>query len=140
MLSILRRPLLSANIFLPRVSPDSVAAKIASLGHVTLDWLITGKSPSEKELTIEDAIVRAIKSKPDVAKRIGRELIGETEDDYLKQPNAEPISQDERELIEAYRQADTKIRRHAKRMLDEDVQESRRNDGGGSDSAEGNCA
>jgi transcriptional regulator with XRE-family HTH domain len=121
--------------------PDlETLAKIASLGHVTLDWLITGKNHPENDITIEDAIIRAIKSKPDVAARIGRELIGETEESYTKKGQVEHISQDERELIEAYRLADHKIRKHAKRMLEEDAQESRRNDGGGSVSAEGNCA
>jgi transcriptional regulator with XRE-family HTH domain len=121
--------------------PDlETLAKIASLGDVTLDWLIVGRPSPEKEITIEDAIIRAIKSEPEVATRIGRELIGETEDQYLKQSNSDRFSQDELELIEAYRLADDKIRRYAKRMLEEDAQESRRNAGVGSDSGAENCA
>jgi transcriptional regulator with XRE-family HTH domain len=117
--------------------------KIAQIGGVTIDWLITGKNNGNQNegKTIEEAIVTAFKSNPEVAKRIGRELIGEEEDRYIPHNQVyKGLSQDEQELIEAYRQADHKIRKHAKRMLEEDAQESRRNDGGGSNSAEGNCA
>jgi len=120
--------------------PTEDLVKIAKIGNKSLDWLVAGIEPryGPEEITIEDAIIKALRSKPEVAEKIGHQLIGEKEEEYKKEKTR--LSQDEEELIDHYRQADQLIRKAAFGMLRDNAQESRRNDGGGSNSAEGNCA
>ncbi len=114
--------------------PTEDLVKIAKFGGKSLDWLITGIEPrhSPEEVTVEDAIIRALTSKPDVAEKIRHKLIGEKEDDYQKAGTE--FSQEEKELIDNFRHANHITRKHVKRMLEEDAQESRKNEGGGSSS------
>jgi transcriptional regulator with XRE-family HTH domain len=115
-------------------------AKIAREGGVSTDWLITGEESKRPSVEITDEeIVRQILARPalrDQAINLAREQVHEKEEGYGCR---DPIKKD---LLKTYAQLPEKDRLH----LAEYAQflahrnESRRNEGGGSSSAEGNCA
>jgi len=121
-------------------SPDSLV-KIAEIGNVTLDWLITGKELEKPATptTPEQALAIAVHH-PDVLKIIRDGLIKEEFERYGGERRQIALSDEERILIENYRAASDKIKRAAFNMLNDDAQESRRNDdGGGLGSTAENC-
>jgi transcriptional regulator with XRE-family HTH domain len=99
-------------------------AKIAEIGNVTIDWLVTGKDPPVRY---------ADNSTADFDRRI---VISETGNAYAR------LNLDEEKLLRAFRQLRSADKQKVLEFAEVYViaNESRRNEGGGSSSAEGNCA
>jgi transcriptional regulator with XRE-family HTH domain len=130
--------------------PGTIAlTKIAEIADCSLDWLITGKDKETKprykdyNQNREEQLRLILTSDPALWGKIRDDLLAthaREEEAQFKTGAGTHLSEEEKEMLEYYRQADQKIKRAACRMLKDDVEESRRNDGGGSNSAEGNCA
>lgn len=101
-------------------SPDQLA-KIAELGNVSLDWLITGKEHKEhREITPEEALKEVAKAAYSGDKAFAQSIC-EAAGLYS---SASELNQEETVLVENYRAASQKIRRAAFNMLMDDAQES----------------
>jgi len=117
-----------------------LAAAIAKMTGCSLQWIITGEDDAQDAIEITDEeIVRQILARPalrDQAISLAREQVHEKEDGY---GGKDPVKKD---LLKTYEHLPEKDRLH----LAEYAQflahrnESRRKEGGGSNSAEENCA
>lgn len=117
-------------------SPLSLV-KISEIGNVSLDWLITGRDHQRVlEITREEALKEVAKAAYQGDKAFAQSIC---EAAGLYSSNG-GMSKEEMLLVENYRAASQKIRRAAFNMLEDDAQESRGNDGGGSGLAEQNSA
>jgi transcriptional regulator with XRE-family HTH domain len=120
--------------------PPETLAKIAELGGESLDWLITGKEktsgrtpPTDKE-KLRAILSTDLKLLDEVRRELLHGNTSENETPY-GQGEHQHLSDDEKTLLEYFRLADSHVRRTAILMLKASVEESRRNEGGGSNSA-----
>lgn len=116
------------------VDPGTIAlVKIAQLGNVTLDWLITGREPeqSKPEISREEALKEVAKAAYQGDKAFAQSIC-EAAGLY---PSPSGLKEDEAQLVEHYRHASDEIREEAMGMLERSARRSRENAEGGS-----NCA
>lgn len=106
-------------------------AKIAELGNVSLDYLITGKGPGQVT-PAADPLEVMIFSDPKRLEAIKDRIRDEVREE-LTPYNKKLPTDEEQQIISNYRLADPISQKHARRILEESAIESRRNAGGGSD-------
>gem|GEM_PF-1582866 len=110
-------------------------AKIAEIGNVTLDWLITGKEPpaAEKPAGEEQALAYAVRN-PGILASVVDGMVKEELEKY-EGKRKHLLEDDERQLLENYKNASEEMREEAFGLLERSARRSREIAGGGLGSA-----
>jgi transcriptional regulator with XRE-family HTH domain len=113
--------------------PGTVAlVKIAEIGNVSLDYLITGEGVGQ-ELPPTDPIEMLIFGNPKTVEKIKDRLRSEVHEELA--PYKNELKPDAVRLLDAWEHASTDIKKAALTILEQSAKESREIDGGGSDLA-----
>jgi transcriptional regulator with XRE-family HTH domain len=106
--------------------------KIAELGNVSLDYLITGSGPGQT-LPPADPVELLIFSNPQTVEKIKDRLRSEVCEEIT--PYKQALPADQQQLLDAWQHASPEIKGAALTILKQSANESRQIDGGGSHSA-----
>jgi len=117
--------------------PINLLVKIADLGNVSLDYLITGKGPGQ-ELQPADPVEVLIFGNPKTVEKIKDRLRSEVREEFTAYKKE--LTPDEDHLLHVWRHTSPEIQGAALTILEQSAKESRVIDGGGSGSAEKNSA